>query len=67
MSTLDPRREKEAVNHEQADLDPCITGHPFQPMTTRAGAWSDICGHVDNDGWSCGYSRDEHADQEHSA
>jgi hypothetical protein len=38
-----------------------IVGHPFQPM--RDG-WEDTCGHLDLDGWTCDYTRAEHADQD---
>ena len=29
--------------------------HPFQP-----GSWPDACGYVDEQGWTCGYTRAEH-------
>jgi hypothetical protein len=37
------------------ELEPHIGDHPFQP-----GTWPDACGHVDEQGWTCGYSRAEH-------
>jgi hypothetical protein len=37
------------------ELEPHISEHPFQP-----GTWPDACGHVDEHGWTCGYTRAEH-------
>jgi hypothetical protein len=37
------------------ELEPHISDHPFQP-----GSWPDACGHVDEHGWTCGYTRAEH-------
>jgi hypothetical protein len=37
---------------------PDVTDHAF-----RVSAWPDTCGHAEDDGWFCGHSRTEHADQ----
>jgi hypothetical protein len=42
------------------DLDPQITGHPFQPG--RPPLEPTECGH-DGDGWLCGYAEEEHAER----
>jgi hypothetical protein len=58
-----PAREELIGMDEQPtdDLEPRITGHPFQPG--RPPLESDTCG-WDGDGFLCGYSRAEHADQD---
>ena len=43
---------------QPTDLD-LVTDHPFQPM--RDG-WEDTCGHLDPDGWTCGYLAAEHGE-----
>ena len=47
----------EDTSADQTDLD-LITDHQFQPM--RDG-WEDTCGHLDLDGWPCGFEAVEHA------
>jgi hypothetical protein len=39
---------------EPTDLD-LVTDHPYRP-----GRWGDVCVHVHENGWTCGYSRAEH-------
>jgi hypothetical protein len=38
------------------ELEPHISDHPFEP-----GSWPHACGYVDERGWTCGYTRAEHA------
>ena len=50
------RNEERAVMDDDfRELEPHISEHPFQP-----GTWPDACGHVDEHGWTCGYTRAEH-------
>jgi hypothetical protein len=59
-SRRDPgiRRRNEGgavMDDDFRELEPHIDDHPFQP-----GTWPDACGYVDEQGWTCGYSRAEH-------
>jgi hypothetical protein len=42
------------VTDEQTDLD-LVDDHPYRP-----GRWGDLCVHVYENGWTCGYLRAEH-------
>jgi hypothetical protein len=55
-SPADPPEGGQAVTDDDfRELEPHISDHPFQP-----GTWPDACGHVDERGWTCGYTRAEH-------
>lgn len=48
------------MNDEPTDMD-LIVDHPFTPATWK-DAFPGVCGYM-VDGWPCGFSKAEHADQ----
>jgi hypothetical protein len=40
-----------------------ITDHPFTPSRWSTEPLGNLCAHVSEGGWTCGFSQAEHADQ----
>ena len=55
LRSLRETHEEAVMDDDFRELEPHISDHPFEP-----GGWPDACGHVDERGWTCGYTRAEH-------